>query len=89
MPKRRINLCIADEKWQRLKQYAERNRISASAAVDQALDRILDDEEQRRQVRLQAYEELLRVELGPLGTWEEMEAEIASERARCLDGEQP
>lgn len=77
MPKKRINLTVDGDKWRRLVKYAAQRKISASAAVEAAIDRTLADEEQQRQERLAALEEILAIDLGPMGSWEEMEEDIA------------
>ncbi len=76
MPKRRVNLCLNDETWRRLKRHAEQRQISASVAVERAIEHVLADDEAGRQRRMKAVEEIAAMTLGPLGTWDEMEREI-------------
>lgn len=85
MPKKRINICVSPDKWQRLRQYAGRRHMSASAVIDEALDRILDSEEEKKRERQEAFEAILALDLGPIGTPEELCEELEAAHAICDD----
>lgn len=83
MPKRRVNLCLSEEAWQRLKKLAEQRRISASAAVEQAIESAVESEEAKQEDHLAAIEELLSANLGPIGTPEELCEELNRAHLPC------
>lgn len=80
MPKKRINICITEEKWQRFQRHAAQRRVSASAAVEEVIDKVLEDEERQRRGAL---EEILAINLGPMGTPEELCAELSDAHVPC------
>jgi len=76
MPKRRVNLCLPEETWQHVKELAARRGVSASVAVEQFVEQVVEGEEAAQQRRLEAWQAIMDLDLGPMGTWEEMEREI-------------
>jgi len=66
MPKRRVNLCLTEEAWQHLKELAARKRVSASVAAEEAIERAANDEEAARQRRMEAWEGIKNLDLGPM-----------------------
>lgn len=88
MAKRRINVCISEDKWQRVRELAARRRTSASAVLEEALEQALGDEELLQAERTRAIREIMALDLGPVGPPEELEKELEAAHAPCLEADQ-
>jgi len=77
MGKQRVNICLPPEQWQHVKDVARRRRMSAGEFISDAVAQALANEEQGKQERWAAVERLFAVDLGPMGTPEELRELIA------------
>ncbi len=73
MPSGRIQILLDEQRYERLCEQAERSGESLGALIRQAIDRLLDEELDRRQ---RAAESLLSAEPMPVADWPEIEHEI-------------
>ncbi|MEN6301900.1 MAG: hypothetical protein ABFE08_14420 [Armatimonadia bacterium] len=85
MAKTRINVCVSEDRWQKIREFAAKHRMSASAVVDEALERVLRDDEQCGPDRLAAFAEIMATDFGQVGTPEELAAELEGAHAPCLE----
>jgi hypothetical protein len=78
MAKERVTLMLPAGLWDQVKAQASRRHVSASELAAEGMVRVLKEEQEaRREERMRAVERLLAVDLGPMGTPEELRELIA------------
>jgi ribbon-helix-helix CopG family protein len=79
---RRTQILLDEARYERLRERADRSGESVAALIRGAIDRLLDEDLDRRS---RAAESLLAAELMPVADWPELERELETMHDRSLD----
>jgi hypothetical protein len=79
---RRTQILLDDERYERLRERADRSGESVGALIRGAIDRLLDEDLDRRR---RAAASLLAADPMPVDDWPKMEREIETMYERSLD----